>query len=175
MPREWHELRWSRKEMEHQKRVAMRKLYAARAACDAALQVELEYWHQVLARKFPKLRDRFRQIWVDFEREYFIGTVDFADEPSAECVIQAPEKGRGWPDNATAVIRVWHRRADGKKFRRDCTQYRCDEIIPFIRDVRVFEVPRFNAGKTEKQNEDEIVTAAEKEIENPTVATENDN
>lgn len=175
MPREWHELRWSRKEMEHQKRVAMRKLYEAHAACDAAIQIELEYWHQVLARKFPKLRDRFRCVWVDFEQEYFIGTVDFADEPAAECVIRAPEKGQFGRTQHAAKIRVWHRRADGKKFRRDCVEYRCDEIIPFIRDVQVFEVPRFTAGKTEKQNENEIVTAAEKETENPAVETANDN
>lgn len=135
MSRIWHEIRWTRKEVEQFKKTAIRKRMEADAALQAAVDIEVEYWNQMLAKKFPELKDEFRGNFVDYKRDYFYCKVAFSDGP-AECIIGLPEKQWGGTiHDYHTVIKVWHKRADGKRYRRDCLTYRCDEILPFVSDI----------------------------------------
>lgn len=156
----WHEIRWTRKEVERCKSVAMRKRYEADAALQAACDIEVEYWNQVLAKKFPDLRDEFRRNYVNYRHEYFVAVVSFSDDDNAECIIGLPEKSWGGTiHDYHTRIKVWHRTANNKRFRQDCIEYRCDEIIPFIKTIRPIPKPDKKAEPTIERQEVEQAIA----------------
>lgn len=93
-----------------------------------ARQIEREYWTAVLVKKFPELEWK-----VDSIGFRYLATIAFSDGDQ-QCLVCGPSLGgyRG------AHVLVWHRGSKGK-LHKTATEYKCDEIVPFIRSVALLK------------------------------------
>ena len=93
-----------------------------------ARNIEREYWTAVLVKKFPELEWK-----VDGIGFRYLATIAFSDADQ-QCLVRGPMLG-GY--GGTHVL-VWHRGSKGK-LHKTATEYRCDEIVPFIRSVTLLK------------------------------------
>lgn len=106
---------------EAHRRAEMKRLELAEAR-NTAEEMECEYWTRQLVKKFPELEYN--------THKGYLATIAYGSG-SQECRVLGPEVSK----YGGAQLLVWRRGSKGK-FNKLATCYQCEEIVPFITDVR---------------------------------------
>ncbi len=116
--------KWTEEDVADAKRRAALKQIELEEAKRAARQIEESFWDDKLVARFPQLEGR--------THEPFGAVISFSDGDQ-DCMCRGPV-GPQWALGKVCML-VWHKGSKGK-FHKQATEYSCDEIVPFIKQVR---------------------------------------